>query len=110
MGVVLNVGLGFILIEVLRNINPGLIDYHNAVFYLPIGILLVFVSLGFPSIFSSGMGRKNDWRIFDAEKGFLPETGESFVFIRNCSHQFVLKPAAGILRFSSAFFRQAAGR
>lgn len=42
-------GLGFILIEVLRSVNPGLIDYHNAV--LPVGILLVFVSLGFLSYF-----------------------------------------------------------
>jgi len=38
-------GLGFILIEVLRVINPDLINYHDAV--LPIGIILVFVSLGF---------------------------------------------------------------
>ena len=38
-------GLGFILIEILRQINPNLIDYDNA--FLPIGILLVFVSLGF---------------------------------------------------------------
>jgi hypothetical protein len=38
-------GLGFILIEVLRQINPELINYRDAV--LPIGILLVFVSLGF---------------------------------------------------------------
>lgn len=38
-------GLGFILIEVMRQINPALIDYHNAA--LPIGILLVFISLGF---------------------------------------------------------------
>lgn len=38
-------GLGFILIEIMRQINPALIDYHNAA--LPIGILLVFISLGF---------------------------------------------------------------
>ena len=38
-------GLGFIIIEVIRSVNPKLIDYRNAV--LPIGILLVFVSLGF---------------------------------------------------------------
>ncbi|RIH64950.1 hypothetical protein D1164_13010 [Mariniphaga sediminis] len=39
-------GLGFILIEILRQVNPELInDYRNAT--LPIGILLVFISLGF---------------------------------------------------------------
>lgn len=38
-------GLGFIAIEVIRIINPKLINYHDAV--LPVGILLVFVSLGF---------------------------------------------------------------
>ncbi len=38
-------GLGFIVIEILRQINPSLVDYHYAV--LPFGILLVFVSLGF---------------------------------------------------------------
>ncbi len=43
--VALTTGLGFIVIEVIRGINPDLIDYRNAV--LPIGILLVFVSLGF---------------------------------------------------------------
>jgi hypothetical protein len=43
--VALMTGIGFIIIEVMRQINPTLIDYHNAV--LPIGILLVFVSLGF---------------------------------------------------------------
>lgn len=43
--VALTAGLGFILIEILRQVNPALIDYHNAV--LPVGILLVFISLGF---------------------------------------------------------------
>ena len=43
--VALATGLGFILIEILRQVNPALIDYRNAV--LPIGILLVFISLGF---------------------------------------------------------------
>lgn len=38
-------GLGFIVIEVTRAINPKLIDYRDAV--LPFGILLVFISLGF---------------------------------------------------------------
>ncbi len=38
-------GLGLILIEVLRQINPDFVDYRDAV--LPLGILLVFVSLGF---------------------------------------------------------------
>jgi hypothetical protein len=43
--VALMTGIGFIVIEVMRQINPTLIDYHNAV--LPIGILLIFTSLGF---------------------------------------------------------------
>ncbi len=38
-------GLGLILIEILKNLNPSLVNYHDAV--LPLGILLVFVSLGF---------------------------------------------------------------
>ncbi len=38
-------GMAFILIEVLRQINPDLINYRDA--FLPVGILLVFVSLGF---------------------------------------------------------------
>jgi hypothetical protein len=43
--VALTTGLGFIIIEIMRQINPSMIDYHNA--SLPIGILLVFISLGF---------------------------------------------------------------
>ena len=43
--VALMAGLGFILIEILRNANPTLLNYNNAV--LPVGILLVFVSAGF---------------------------------------------------------------
>lgn len=43
--VALTTGLGFILIEVLRQVNPTLVDYQNAA--LPLGILLVFISLGF---------------------------------------------------------------
>jgi hypothetical protein len=38
-------GLGLILIEILRSIHPSLVNYHDAT--LPLGILLVFVSLGF---------------------------------------------------------------
>jgi hypothetical protein len=38
-------GMGLIIIEVIRSINPDLINYRNAV--LPMGIVLVFVSLGF---------------------------------------------------------------
>ena len=49
-------GLGFILIEVLRIINPDLIDYRDAV--LPIGIILVFVSLGFLIYFFIMNGKK----------------------------------------------------
>lgn len=54
--VALSTGLGFIIIEVLRQINPGLVDYYNAV--LPIGILLVFISLGFLVYFFIVNGRK----------------------------------------------------
>ncbi|MCG6190435.1 DUF6249 domain-containing protein [Maribellus maritimus] len=54
--VALMTGLGFIIIEVMRLVNPNLIDYHNAV--LPIGILLVFVSLGFLIYFFIMNGRK----------------------------------------------------
>jgi hypothetical protein len=43
--VALTTGLGFIIIEIMRQVNPSMIDYQNA--SLPIGILLVFVSLGF---------------------------------------------------------------
>ena len=43
--VALTTGLGFIVIEVMRQINPKMVNYYDAV--LPIGILLVFVSLGF---------------------------------------------------------------
>jgi len=49
-------GLGFILIEVLRVINPDLIDYRDAV--LPVGILLVFVALGFLIYFFIMNGKK----------------------------------------------------
>ena len=49
-------GLGFILIEVLRAINPDLIDYRDAV--LPVGILLVFVALGFLIYFFIMNGKK----------------------------------------------------
>ena len=44
--VALMTGLGFILIEILRSANPDVINYYeNAA--LPIGILLVAISLGF---------------------------------------------------------------
>lgn len=38
-------GLGLVVIEVTRTINPALVNYRDAV--LPFGILLVFISLGF---------------------------------------------------------------
>ena len=38
-------GIGLIIIDVLNSIVPELINYNNGV--LPIGIMLVFVSLGF---------------------------------------------------------------
>lgn len=44
--VALMTGLGFILIEILRSANPDAINYYeNAA--LPVGILLVAISLGF---------------------------------------------------------------
>jgi hypothetical protein len=43
--VALMAGLGFIVIEIFYSINPTLISRYNAV--LSIGILLVFISLGF---------------------------------------------------------------
>lgn len=43
--VALTTGLGFITIEILRASNPYLISYEEA--GLPIGILLISVSLGF---------------------------------------------------------------
>lgn len=47
--VALMTGVGFIIIEVMRAVDPQLISYHDAM--LPLGILLVFVSLGFLSYF-----------------------------------------------------------
>ena len=38
-------GLGLILIDILRRIDPELINYRDAV--MPFGIVLVFVALGF---------------------------------------------------------------
>jgi len=49
-------GIGLVLIEVLRQINPDLIDYRDSV--LPFGILLVFVSLGFLIYFFIMNGKK----------------------------------------------------
>ena len=49
-------GIGLIVIEVLRQINPNLIDYRDAV--LPLGILLVFISLGFLIYFFIMNGKK----------------------------------------------------
>ena len=43
--VVFFAGLGLILIEVMRQINPNLVNRFDAT--LPIGILLVFISFGF---------------------------------------------------------------
>lgn len=43
--VALMTGVGFIIIEILRQYAPQTIDYNNAV--LPVGILLVFISMGF---------------------------------------------------------------
>ena len=43
--VALMTGLGFIVIEVMRQVNPQMIDFNNAA--LPAGILLVFISVGF---------------------------------------------------------------
>jgi hypothetical protein len=38
-------GLGFILIEVIRSTRPEMVNFRNGT--LPVGIILVFVSLGF---------------------------------------------------------------
>ena len=54
--VALMAGIGFIVIEVMRLVNPAIVNAYNAV--LPIGILLVFVSLGF-LIYFFIMNRKN---------------------------------------------------
>lgn len=43
--VALMTGIGFIIIEIMRIYVPQTIDYNNAV--LPVGILLVFISMGF---------------------------------------------------------------
>jgi hypothetical protein len=49
-------GLGLVIIDIIHAINPDLIDYRNAV--LPMGILLVFVSLGFLVYFFIMNGKK----------------------------------------------------
>ncbi len=54
--VALMAGIGFIVIDLLRSSNPELITFRNAV--LPIGIILVFVSLGF-LIYFFIMNRRN---------------------------------------------------
>lgn len=54
--VALMTGLGFILIEVLRLFDKEWIDGRDAV--LPIGILLVFVSIGFLIYFFIMNGKK----------------------------------------------------
>lgn len=51
-------GLGLILIEILKKVNPDLINYYDAV--LPIGILLVFISLGFLIYFFIMNGKRNN--------------------------------------------------
>lgn|SRR5690554_1294980 len=47
--VALMTGIGFIIIEVLRIYYPETTDYRNVA--LPVGILLVFMSLGFLTYF-----------------------------------------------------------
>jgi len=54
--VALMAGIGFIVIEVMRLIEPAIVNTYNAV--LPIGILLVFISLGF-LIYFFIMNRQN---------------------------------------------------
>ncbi|MCY1721659.1 hypothetical protein OU798_14990 [Prolixibacteraceae bacterium Z1-6] len=54
--VALMTGLGFVVIDVLRLFDKEWIDGRNAV--LPIGILLVFISLGFLIYFFIMNGRK----------------------------------------------------
>ncbi|MBN2636409.1 MAG: hypothetical protein JXR61_09070 [Prolixibacteraceae bacterium] len=54
--VALLAGLGLILIESLRYINPELMDYRESI--LPFGILLVSISLGFLIYFFIMNGKK----------------------------------------------------
>lgn len=54
--VALFTGLGFILIEVLKLFNSDMFNPHDAV--MGIGILLVFISLGFLSYFFIMNGKK----------------------------------------------------
>ncbi len=54
--VALMAGLGLILVEVLKWINPEMMDYRDSV--LPFGILLVFISLGFLIYFFIMNGKK----------------------------------------------------
>jgi len=54
--VALMTGLGFILIEILHMSNPYLFNVEEAA--LPIGILLVFISLGFLIYFFIVNGKK----------------------------------------------------
>ena len=54
--VALMAGLGLILVEWLRYLNPDMMDYRDSV--LPFGILLVFVSLGFLIYFFIMNGKK----------------------------------------------------
>lgn len=55
--VALMTGLGFIVMDLLKLLNKEIIDGRNAV--LPIGILLVFVSLGFLIYFFIMNSKKN---------------------------------------------------
>jgi hypothetical protein len=54
--VALMTGLGFIVMDLLKLLNKDMIDGRNAV--LPIGILLVFISLGFLVYFFIMNGKK----------------------------------------------------
>lgn len=47
--VAFSAGLGLILIEVIRQINPDMVDRYHAL--LPTGIVLVFIAIGFLAYF-----------------------------------------------------------
>lgn len=56
--VALMAGLGLIIIEIIRLFKPEMVNNYNAM--LPVGIELVFISLGFLIYFFIARSKKND--------------------------------------------------
>jgi hypothetical protein len=56
--IALMAGIGLIIIEIIRLYRPEMVKPHNAM--LPIGIELVFISLGFLIYFFIARSKKND--------------------------------------------------